>query len=41
MGGAVDAPVLATHEIVSRPQQSSVKAIHPFSPLSQPISNPS
>src|SRR3954465_12954998 len=34
-------PVVATQEIASRSQQSSVKAMRPFSPLSQPISNPS
>ena len=34
-------PVVATQEIASRSQQSSVKAIRTFSPLSQPISNPS
>src|SRR5215470_4975184 len=39
--GAVDPPLVATQEIASRSQQSSVKAMRTFPPLSQPISNPS
>ena len=31
-------PVVATQEIASRSQQSRVKAMRTFSPLSQPIS---